>query len=139
MIDCREQWEGEEGEDRILKDITNEQGEEYEYGDRRQELVFIGMNLKYETIQKVLDECLLGDKEMKLGPEKWFETMESEDRLQLCFEDEEDEEGDSEGEEDEEEEPGKGTDEEENEDQDKKERYKITSRNSFPKILHILR
>ena len=96
--ECREKWEGTETEERVLKDMTNEKGEEYEYGDRRQELVFIGMSLKYETIQKVLDECLLTDDEMKLGPEKWFETMESEDKLKLSLdvsdtEDEDEENG----------------------------------------------
>ena len=88
--ECREKWEGTETEERVLKDMTNEKGEEYEYGDRRQELVFIGMSLKYETIQKVLDECLLTDDEMKLGPEKWMEKFGEDAPLRLFLVEEED-------------------------------------------------
>ena len=42
-----------------------------EYGDRRQELVCIGINMDETAIRKTLDECLLTDKEMKAGPAKW--------------------------------------------------------------------
>merc|ERR1712045_966124 len=37
-------------------------------------------------IQKILDECLLTDEEMALGPEKWFETMDEDDNIQLGLE-----------------------------------------------------
>ncbi|KAL4729776.1 hypothetical protein ACLX1H_004203 [Fusarium chlamydosporum] len=42
-----------------------------EWGDRRQELVFIGENLDHEALEKVLDECLLTDAEFK----QWEDVM----------------------------------------------------------------
>ena len=63
--------------------MQNEDGEEYEHKDRRQEIVFIGHGMQREVIQKILDECLLTDEEMVLGPEKWKETMEEFDNIKL--------------------------------------------------------
>jgi len=44
---------------------------EGEFGDRRQEIVFIGQNLEEEHTRETLDSCLLDDTEMALGMESW--------------------------------------------------------------------
>ena len=85
MADARELWEGTPCESEVLKDMTQENGEQFPHGDRRQELVFIGVGLKHENIQNVLDECLLTDDEMKMHPLKWEQTMMEEDRIRLTL------------------------------------------------------
>jgi len=54
--------------------------------------------MKRDVIQKILDECLLTDEEMALGPEMWKETMEEFDNIKLELEDEEWDEEDEENE-----------------------------------------
>ena len=46
------------------------------WGDRRQELVFIGTDMDHVVLLSRLEECLLSDQEMELGPAVW-ETWES--------------------------------------------------------------
>lgn len=41
------------------------------WGDRRQELVLIGLDLDHADLRRRLDACLLSDAEMALGPEGW--------------------------------------------------------------------
>ena len=46
------------------------------WGDRRQEIVVIGMSLEREEVTELLDGCLLTDAEMSIGPEGWAATFE---------------------------------------------------------------
>jgi len=110
-------WKGTGTEELVLKDMRKESGEDWPFGDRRQELVFIGIKLSIDAIQNTLDGCLLTDEEMELGPEKWEETMG--DSIKLFLESDAEEFEDSEGSDDDEDE--EGNDNEDNEDQDEKE------------------
>lgn len=41
------------------------------YGDRRQQLVYIGQNLPKAEMLEALQNCLLDDREFALGPDQW--------------------------------------------------------------------
>eukprot|EP00587_Corethron_hystrix_P003588 CAMPEP_0113310746 /NCGR_PEP_ID=MMETSP0010_2-20120614/8268_1 /TAXON_ID=216773 ORGANISM="Corethron hystrix, Strain 308" /NCGR_SAMPLE_ID=MMETSP0010_2 /ASSEMBLY_ACC=CAM_ASM_000155 /LENGTH=504 /DNA_ID=CAMNT_0000166263 /DNA_START=232 /DNA_END=1746 /DNA_ORIENTATION=- /assembly_acc=CAM_ASM_000155 len=58
----KDQWGVEQGSD-DYEVITNKFAEPH--GDRRQEIVFIGINLKVDSIRKALDKCLMTKKELK--------------------------------------------------------------------------
>ena len=43
--------------------------------------------MKEAAIQELLDQCLLTEEEMALGPDKWKETMEDEESIVLELDD----------------------------------------------------
>ncbi|MEM1013797.1 MAG: zinc metallochaperone GTPase ZigA [Planctomycetota bacterium] len=54
---------------KLLADIRSEFEEPY--GDRRQEIVFIGIGMDRPVIESRLEDCLLTDEEMAEGPAAW--------------------------------------------------------------------
>ena len=48
--------------------------------------------MKIGAIENLLDQCLLTDQEMALGPDQWKESMEHLDRINLVLEDVEEDE-----------------------------------------------
>ena len=90
MCEIRDIWEGTVSEELIQKDLKQENGDEYPHGDRRQELVFIGIKLKHEEIQRALDQCLLTDDEMNMTPDEWAEHWEDDDKIPLHLDYDED-------------------------------------------------
>merc|ERR1711976_255625 len=90
---CLQEDLGDDVDMNVVKaDMMKEDGTEYEYKDRRQEIVFIGHRMNKEAIQNLLDSCLLTDEEFALGPEKWKEVFAEFDQLSYELPDEEEEE-----------------------------------------------
>ena len=54
-INIEKKYLGSGAEEMVLKDMRNESGEDLPFGDRRQELVFIGIKLAIDAIQNTLD------------------------------------------------------------------------------------
>jgi G3E family GTPase len=61
-----ERWPGGATMERYLKTYWDDA-----VGDCRQEIVFIGIGLDESSIRRALDDCLLTDDEMRLGPDGW--------------------------------------------------------------------
>ena len=76
--------------------------------------------MKVGAIENLLDECLLTEEEMALGPEQWRETMEHLDRVNLALEDEEEDEEDEDEQEEQERGGNRKKEEEECKDKDSK-------------------
>jgi len=105
LCKIKDVWEGTASEVHVMKDIKKEDGSEWQYKDRRQEIVFIGHGMKVEVIRQLLDDCLLTEEEMEMGPLMWKMTMKKYDKYNFVLEDDLDssESEDSEGSEDEDE------------------------------------
>ena len=63
----KSQWDVDDED--MIKDIKKNW--KAPYGDRRQELVFIGTDIDKEDIQYRLEACLLTDQEYNEGPDGW--------------------------------------------------------------------
>ncbi len=67
----RDEWPDgtaeDEAEDRAALDAAWQEP----YGDRRQELVFIGLHMDHGAVRAALEHCLLTDGELAGGPERW--------------------------------------------------------------------
>lgn len=79
------------------------------FGDRKQELVIMGIEMVQSTVESLLDQCLLTDQELAAGPEAWAEW---ENPYEHILDEDDGEEDDQEEEEDD------GTDGEEDESSD---------------------
>ena len=65
-----EEWPEDTPENaELLQDIRS--AFEGPYGDRRQEIVFIGIDMNRESVETYLNECLMTDEEMAEGPAAW--------------------------------------------------------------------
>ena len=93
----REEWDADTPEEYAV--LQADFCEDPKIGDRRQEIVVIGMKIDKEAIEAALDHCLLSDEEMSMGPERWEAEWENPFAVEVEEEEEEEEveEGDDVG------------------------------------------
>jgi len=108
-------------DDHIRSMIKKEIAEGGIYGDRKQEvrtngtslwlrkgtklywqIVIIGVEMNRAEVERLLDQCLLTDEEMKLGPEEWENFENPYEYVEEDSDDDEEEEEEEEGESDDE-------------------------------------
>ena len=77
-----EEWPDDE--ELISEILSNFSGE---YGDRRQELVFIGQGLDHHRVEEILDCCLLTDHEFQQNPSAWLDFEDPLPPIELETED----------------------------------------------------
>lgn len=81
-----EEWPEDTAENgELLADIRREF--DGLYGDRRQELVFIGIDMDRPVIESMLEDCLLTDEEMEEGPVAWADYYDPLPRIEIDAED----------------------------------------------------
>mmetsp|Transcript_24900 Transcript_24900/g.98375 ORF Transcript_24900/g.98375 Transcript_24900/m.98375 type:complete len:172 (-) Transcript_24900:170-685(-) len=83
VLSCGDYWFAELPEDswgstdpEFIKNVKAEFSSDAALGDRRQELVIIGIGLNQKEVEDLLDTSLLTDEEMTLGPQKWKELTD---------------------------------------------------------------
>lgn len=62
-----------QGDEETRREIRKDFDDDPAIGDRRQELVFIGIDYDRAQIEAAMDSCLLTDAEMALGQQAWLE------------------------------------------------------------------
>lgn len=89
-----EQWPSQDKQ--FIRNAAKDMCDDERIGDRRQEVVFIGLGIDREQIERILDKCLLDEKEMDLGEEVWKSFNDPFE--EWGFSNDEDESGDDESE-----------------------------------------
>ncbi|MDP3371732.1 MAG: zinc metallochaperone GTPase ZigA [Candidatus Paracaedibacteraceae bacterium] len=75
-IDKKDWPENPEWQEGIKKNFFDGSGRPNPYGDRRQELVIIGIEMNKDKITSLLDGCLLTNDEINLGKEEWAKFID---------------------------------------------------------------
>lgn len=73
---CRGPWIAALPEDEREDDDVDAKRWHAQWGDRCQQIVWIGIGMDQQAITTMLDSCLLTDEEMALGPQGWAEAFD---------------------------------------------------------------